>query len=95
MTFEAPDMNTFRNLALALDAMDRGGTAPCVLNAANEVAVELFLKDRIGFLEMSDLVEHCLATLPHHANPTLQDLEATDAETRRVARERIPTTWNS
>ena len=74
--------------------MEKGGNAPCVLNAANEVAVELFLQERIGFLEMSDLVSHCLATLPHIVKPTLKDLEASDAETRRVAYERIPA-WNS
>ena len=95
LTFERPDLGTFRNLALALDAMDKGGNAPCVLNAANEVAVELFLKDAIGFLEMSDLVEHCLATVAHIANPTLADLESSDAETRRVARERTTPAWRS
>jgi len=94
LTFEKPDLETFQNLALALEAMEKGGNAPCVLNAANEVAVELFLQERIGFLEMSDLVAHCLATLPHTAKPTLKDLEASDAETRRVAYERTPA-WNS
>ncbi len=95
LTFEQPDLATFRNLALALEAMDRGGNAPCVLNAANEVAVELFLKDRIGFLEMSDLLEHCLETVPFMIDPTLADLEATDTEARRVARERKTPAWNS
>lgn len=95
LTFERPDPDTFRNLALALAAMERGGNAPCVLNAANEVAVELFLQDRIGFLEMSDLVDHCLSAVPFIATPALPDLEATDAEARRVARARIPSPWNS
>ncbi len=95
LTFEKPDMENFRNLALALHAMEKGGNAPCILNAANEVAVDLFLHDRIGFTEMSDLVEHCLTTVQHQTDPDLQDLEATDRETRRVARERIPTPWNS
>lgn len=94
LTFEQPDLETFRNLALALDALNRGGNAPCVLNAANEVAVELFLKDRIGFLEMSDLIEQCLARVSFVANPALTDLEASDAEARRVAREHVPA-WNS
>lgn len=94
LTFEPPDLATFRNLALALEAMDRGGNAPCVLNAANEVAVELFLEDRIGFLEMSDLVEYALHTLPFEAAPDLPALVATDAEARRVVRERIPA-WRS
>jgi len=95
LTFEQPDLETFRNLALALNAMDRGGNAPCVLNAANEVAVELFLRDAIGFLEMSDLVEHCLQTVSFIPNPSLPDLEASDAEARRVARVGLPAAWRS
>jgi 1-deoxy-D-xylulose-5-phosphate reductoisomerase len=95
LTFEQPDLHTFRNLALALDALDKGGNAPCVLNAANEVAVELFLKDAIGFLQMSDLVEHCLLTVSHINNPSLADLEASDAEARRVARAGLPAAWTS
>lgn len=85
LTFEPPDLGTFRNLALALDAMARGGNAPCVLNAANEVAVQAFLQGRVGFLEMSDLVENALARATFVPRPTLEDLEATDAETRRQA----------
>ena len=95
LTFEAPDLGTFRNLALALEAMALGGTAPCVLNAANEVAVEAFLQDRIGFLEMSDLIADLMDRVPHVASPDLEALEATDSETRRLAYERIPTAWNS
>lgn len=95
LTFEQPDLDTFRNLALALAAMDKGGNAPCVLNAANEVAVELFLRDAIGFLEMSELVEHCLAHASFINNPTLADLEASDAEARRLAREHVPSAWRS
>lgn len=95
LTFEQPDLSTFRNLALALEALDKGGNAPCVLNAANEVAVELFLNDAIGFLEMSDLVEHCLMNITHIANPALADLEASDAEARRLARARVPSAWRS
>ena len=94
LTFEQPDLHTFRNLALALEAMEKGGNAPCVLNAANEVAVDLFLKDRIGFLEMSDLIADTLNTVPFVPQPELADLEASDAEARRVARERTPA-WNS
>ena len=93
-TFEPPDLGTFRNLALALDAMKRGGNAPCVLNAANEVAVELFLQDRISFLGMSDLIEHCLAKSNFVPHPTLEDLMSSDSETRRIAHERAPV-WNS
>lgn len=86
LTFEQADTTTFRNLNLAFEAMHRGGNAPCVLNAANEVAVDLFLNDRIGFLEMSDLVERCLQAVKFVASPTLDDLFASDAEARGVAR---------
>ncbi len=94
LTFEQPDISAFRNLALALQAMDKGGNAPCVLNAANEVAVDLFLKERIGFLEMSDLIAHTLETVPFISKPELADLEASDAEARRTALESTPA-WNS
>lgn len=86
LTFEQADTTTFRNLNLAFEAMHRGGNAPCVLNAANEVAVELFLNDRIGFLAMSDLVERCLQEVSFVASPSLDDLFASDAEARRLAR---------
>jgi 1-deoxy-D-xylulose-5-phosphate reductoisomerase len=88
LTFEQPDLATFRNLALALEAMERGGNAPCILNAANEVAVDLFLKGRIGFLEMSDLIADLLTRATFVPRPTLDDLEATDAETRALASDR-------
>lgn len=87
LTFEEADTVTFRNLALALEAMRRGGNAPCVLNAANELAVDHFLKERIGFLEMSDLIADVLARATFAPQPTLEDLEATDAEARRLAAE--------
>lgn len=89
LTFEQADTTTFRNLNLAFEAMHRGGNAPCVLNAANEVAVELFLNDRIGFLAMSDLVERCLQEVSYVASPTLDDLFASDAEARAVARRAV------
>lgn len=85
LSFEEPDKESFRNLALAYLAMERGGNAPCVLNAANEVAVELFLNNGIGFLAMSELVEDCLAQIPFIANPTLDDLFGSDASTREYA----------
>jgi 1-deoxy-D-xylulose-5-phosphate reductoisomerase len=85
LTFEPPDLATFRNLALALEAMERGGSAPCVLNAANEVAVDAFLQGRIGFLQMSDVVEHCLAKATFVPAPTLEAIAASDTEARRVA----------
>lgn len=85
LTFEKVDTKTFRNLALAFEAMNKGGNAPCVLNAANEIAVDAFLKDKIGFLEMSDLVENCLQTIAFIGKPSYADYVATDKETREVA----------
>jgi len=87
LTFEPPDTETFRNLALAFGALSRGGNQPCVLNAANEVAVEAFLKDKLGFLEMSDLVEHCLAKSDFVKQPVLDDYIETDKLTRIRAQE--------
>ncbi len=89
LNFEAPDLQTFRNLALAFDALDRGGNLPCVLNAANEVAVAAFLKDRVGFLEMSDVVEQCLGKMAYIQDPTYEDYVQTDRETRLMALEII------
>ncbi len=85
LTFEQADTKTFRNLALAFQAMNKGGNAPCVLNAANEVAVEAFLKDKVGFLQMSDIVEQCLQTVAFISKPGYTDYVETDKETRRVA----------
>ena len=89
LTFEAPDRAAFPNLELAFGAMRRGGNAPCVLNAANEVAVAAFLRDQVGFRQMSDLVAECLARVSYLAEPLLADLVATDAETRRIAAQLI------
>ncbi len=86
LTFEPPDPATFPNLALALEAMGRGGNAPCILNAANEMAVVAFLEERIGFLEMSELIGDVLVKATFVPHPTLEDLEATDAGTRRLAK---------
>ena len=82
LTFEPPDTETFRNLALAFAAMDKGGNLPCVLNAANEVAVAGFLNDRVGFLEMSAIVEHCLEKMDYIPSPSYDDYVYTDRETR-------------
>ena len=87
LTFEAPDKKTFRNLALAFSAMDKGGNSPCVLNAANEIAVAAFLKDEISFLGMSDLIEKCMETVTFVKQPNLNDYINTDAETRKTALE--------
>ncbi len=85
LTFEPADTKTFRNLALAFEAMNQGGNSPCVLNAANEVAVHAFLKDKIGFLQMSDLIEECLQVVTFIEKPSYEDYIATDTETRRCA----------
>ncbi|MFY9309527.1 MAG: 1-deoxy-D-xylulose-5-phosphate reductoisomerase [Bacteroidia bacterium] len=85
LTFEPADTNTFRNLSLAYEALKKGGNAPCVLNAANEVAVDAFLKDKIGFLQMSDVVEKCLQTATHISKPGYEDYINTDKETRMAA----------
>jgi len=82
LTFEKPDTETFRNLALAFEALNRAGNMPCVLNAANEVAVAEFLKDKIGFLEMSDIVEKCLEKMDFIKSPGYEDYVNTDKETR-------------
>lgn len=87
LTFEQPDKETFRNLQLAFDAMAKGGNMPCILNAANEIAVAAFLKDKVGFLQMSDLIETCMAKLPFIQQPSLEDYIATDEATRRFALE--------
>ncbi len=87
LEFDEPDVKTFRNLALAKDAMIRGGNAPCVLNAANEIVVNAFLQNKVGFLEMSDIIEQVLAALPFQDQPDFETLYASDAEARERATE--------
>jgi 1-deoxy-D-xylulose-5-phosphate reductoisomerase len=89
LTFEPPDIDTFRNLQLAYDALEAGGNVPCILNAANEVVVDQFLKSKIGFLEMSDVIESCMSRVDYLANPSLEDYVHTDIETRIKANEII------
>lgn len=89
LSFEKPDGDTFRNLNLAYNAMEKDGNMPCVLNAANEVAVSAFLKDQVGFLQMSDIIEKCMEKIPFIAQPGFDDLCHTDKETRLLARELI------
>ncbi len=84
-TFEQPDYKTFKNLALAKDAMFKGGNAPCVLNAANEIVVDAFLKNKIGFLEMSEIIEQCLDKMAFIEKPSLQDYIDCNTETRLLA----------
>jgi 1-deoxy-D-xylulose-5-phosphate reductoisomerase len=85
LSFDEPDVKTFRNLQLAIDAMNRGGNAPCVLNAANEIAVYAFLKNRIGFLDMTELIERTLNKIDFIVHPTLDDYFETDGEARNFA----------
>jgi 1-deoxy-D-xylulose-5-phosphate reductoisomerase len=89
LTFEKPDLETFRNLGLAFEAMQKGGNVPCVLNSANEVVVEQFLKEKIGFMEMSEIIEACMAKVPYIAKPVLADYISSDEEARRIAKELI------
>ena len=85
LTFEEPDTRRFRNLAFAFEAVRQGGNMPCVLNAANEVVVAAFLRDEIGFLRMSDVIERTMAKASFIAKPSYEDYVATDAEARRLA----------
>ena len=89
LTFEAPDMTRFRNLALAYEALHQGGNMPCIINAANEVVVAAFLKDQISFFGMSDLIEKAMSVVPFIQSPTYSDYVETDAEARRVAAEMV------
>ena len=89
LTFEQPDPETFRNLALAYEAIKSGGNAPCILNAANEIAVEGFLKEKVGFLQISEVIEKSLNKVSHVSNPVFEDLVETDKETRTIAKELI------
>ena len=87
LTFEAPDRERFRNLDYAYEAARRGGNMPCILNAADEVAVAAFLSGKIGFLAMSDLIAETMARTTFIATPTYDDYVQTDAEARRIATE--------
>jgi 1-deoxy-D-xylulose-5-phosphate reductoisomerase len=82
LAFEAPDTKTFRNLALAIEALKRGGNVPCVLNAANEVVVNAFLQNKVGFLEMSEMIEKTLECVTFVEHPTMDDYLHTDKEAR-------------
>ena len=89
LTFERPDYEKFRNLRLAYDALRRGGNIPCILNAANEIAVDAFLKGKIGFLAMSDIIEQTISETTFISSPTLDDYIATDREARARTSEKI------
>ena len=85
LTFEEPDTRRFRNLALAYEALHEGGNMPCIVNAANEIVNRAFLEDRIGFLQMSDVIEKTMAKATFISVPTYEDYVATDAEARKIA----------
>jgi 1-deoxy-D-xylulose-5-phosphate reductoisomerase len=85
LTFADPDIKKFRNLALAYEALKRGGNMPCILNAANEIAVKAFLDEKIGFTQMPDIVEHTMENSYYAANPDLDFLDVTDASARETA----------
>jgi 1-deoxy-D-xylulose-5-phosphate reductoisomerase len=85
LSFEEPDPITFRNLGLAYEAMEKGGNMACILNAANEIAVQAFLEDRIKFLEIAELNERCMNAVSFIKKPSIEDYVETDAETRRMA----------
>ena len=89
LTFEKADEKTFRNLSLAFRAMSKGGNSACILNAANEIAVEAFLNDKIGFLNMSDLIDNCLEKITFVKSPTIEDYIETDQQTRLLANKLI------
>src|SRR6478735_743764 len=85
LTFDDPDIKTFRNLVLATDALFKGGNLPCVLNAANEISVFAFLRNRIGFLDMTDVIERTMQSIPFIANPSLDEYMDSDGEARSYA----------
>lgn len=85
LTFEEPDLKTFRNLGLAMEALEKAGNLPCILNAANEIAVFAFLRNRIGFLDITEVVEQSMQKIAFIENPTLEEYFETDGETRSFA----------
>jgi 1-deoxy-D-xylulose-5-phosphate reductoisomerase len=89
LTFEPPDREIFRNLNFAYEALHQGGNMPCVLNAANEVAVSAFLEDRISFLEMSVVIEKCMENTSHIHSPVYEDYVHTHEDTQRKALEYV------
>jgi 1-deoxy-D-xylulose-5-phosphate reductoisomerase len=85
LNFEEPDLKTFRNLSLAIEALNKGGNLPCIMNAANEIAVFAFLRNRIGFLDMTELIEKTMSHMPFIEKPTLEEYFESDAEARNFA----------
>jgi 1-deoxy-D-xylulose-5-phosphate reductoisomerase len=89
LTFEEPDLKTFRNLALAIEALQKGGNLPCIMNAANEIAVYAFLRNRIGFLDMTDVIERTMHKVSYIKTPSLDDYFESDGEARNFAADLI------
>lgn len=84
LTFEQPDTKTFKSILIAKDVLDKGGNMPCALNAANEVVVQAFLNNKVGFLEMTEMIEEALPQITFIENPTVEELEKTDEEMRKL-----------
>ena len=89
LTFEEPDLKTFRNLVLAIEALEKGGNLPCIMNAANEVSVYAFLRNRINFLDMSDVIEKVMQKVPYIEKPTLEEYYESDGQARHYAADLI------
>ena len=89
LTFEAPDIKNFRNLAIAYKALGQEGNSPCIMNAANEIAVDAFLHGQVGFLKMSDIIEETLETVEYISDPDFEDFIVSDREARKVANQLI------
>ncbi len=89
LTFEKPDFNVFRNLDLAYESIRKGGNMPCILNAANEIAVEAFLSEKVTFLKMPEIIEGTMSKVNYISNPALEDYYQSDKEARNVANQLI------
>jgi 1-deoxy-D-xylulose-5-phosphate reductoisomerase len=89
LSFEEPDIKTFRNLTLALEALNKGGNLPCIMNAANEIAVYAFLRNRIGFLDMTDVIERTMQKISFINQPSLEEYFESDGEARNFAADLI------
>ena len=85
LTFEEPDLRTFRNLGLAMEALEKGGNLPAIMNAANEIAVYAFLRNRVNFLDMTDVIEKTMQKIPFVAEPTLEEYFESDGAARSYA----------
>ena len=89
LTFEEPDLKTFRNLVLAIEALEKGGNLPCIMNAANEVSVYAFLRNRINFLDMTDVIQKVMQKVPYIEKPTLEEYYESDGQARHYAADLI------